>query len=248
MKNPNALINSDYGPIIININDSIIGKYISQTGFWANEDIIIIKEMIDFLLIKKEKVTFYDVGANIGTHSLALSKIFNEKISIRAFEAQRIVFNMMCGTFALNGLSNVYCHNLAVSNTSDEIIEFQSPDYNLQNNFGGLEIIAPNFSDNHLMNKLKLENINTITLDSFNEQVDFIKMDIEGMEDKALLGAKLILEKYKPICFIEILKTNSNSLFDTLIESGYCGFKKNNDLIAIPVEFNIGINGLDRLF
>jgi FkbM family methyltransferase len=248
MKNPNALINSDYGPIIININDSIIGKYISQTGFWASEDLILIKELIDFILLKKDKIMFYDVGSNIGTHSLALSKIYNEKISIRAFEAQRVIFNMMCGTFALNGLNNIFCHNLAVSNTTSDIIEFQTPDYNFENNFGGLEIISPNFSDNQLMKKLELEKISTVTLDSFNECVDFIKIDIEGMEDKALLGAKLILLKYRPICFIEIFKTNSNSLINTLVESSYCGFKKNNDLIALPNEFGLGINGLERLF
>jgi len=115
MANPNVLINSDYGSIIININDSHIGRQVSKLGYWAGGDIELIKQLIEFLLKKKESVMFYDVGANIGTHSLAIAKTFGAKVIVRSFEAQRQVFNMLCGTIALNGLSNVYCHNLAVS-------------------------------------------------------------------------------------------------------------------------------------
>ena len=111
MSNPNALINSDYGPIIININDSVIGKHISQLGYWAKDDIDLIKQLIDFLLTKKEFVTYYDVGSNIGTHALSIGKTYGHKVKIRAFEAQRQIFNMLCGTVALNGLSNIFCHN-----------------------------------------------------------------------------------------------------------------------------------------
>ena len=86
MSNPNALINSNYGPIIININDSVIGRSICQSGYWANDDIELIKTLINFLLNKKESIVFYDVGANIGTHSLALGKTYKNKIKIFSFE------------------------------------------------------------------------------------------------------------------------------------------------------------------
>lgn len=248
MKNHNAIINSDYGPIIINVNDSGVGKSICQSGYWANDDIEIIKTLIQFLLEKKEIITFYDVGANIGTHSLALSKTFKDRIKIRAFEAQRQIFNMMCGTIAINGLSNIHCYNVAVSNKSGEIVNISLPDYANSNNFGGLELISPLRSDNQNMIKNDCEEISTITLDYFNEAVDFIKMDIEGMEDKAFVGAMSIMEKHKPICFVEILKTDINYLVELFKNLGYLGFQKNADLIAIPSIYNMQINGLNRIF
>lgn len=248
MNNPNVLINSDYGSIIINLNDSVIGKHISNLGYWAKDDIELMKSLIDFLLTKKETITFYDVGANIGTHSLAIGKLYGDKVKIRAFEAQRQIFNMLCGTIALNGLNNVYCHNLAVSDESGIKIKIPLPNYNENNNFGGLELIQPKRSDNQEMVKNNFEEITTTTLDDFNEAVDFIKIDIEGMEDKAFIGAKHILKKHMPICFIEILKTDVEFIVNLFKGMDYIGFQKNADLIVIPFNYQIKINGLNRIF
>ena len=191
---------------------------------------------------------FYDVGSNIGTHALAVGKTYGEKVKVRAFEAQRQIFNMLCGTVALNGLNNIFCHNLAVSDGSEGRIKIAMPNYDEVNNFGGLELMKPLRSDNQTMVKNNFEEIATTTLDEFDEVVDFIKMDIEGMEDKAFMGAKLILEKYKPICFIEILKTDVEFLITLFKEMDYLGFQKNADLIVIPIEHQIQINGLNRIF
>ena len=246
--NPNAIINSDHGPIIINIHDSVIGKHISQYGYWASDDIEIIKQMIDHLLKYKSTVSFYDVGANIGTHSIALSKIFQDRIKIRAFEAQRQIYNMMCGSLAINGINNVYCHNVAVSDNIGNTIEIALPDYNILNNFGGFELINPLRSDNQDMKKNHHEKIKTVTLDSYNEQVDFIKMDIEGMEDKALAGSLEVLQNSRPMCFIEILKTNVDYIIDTFSNANYCAYQKAADIILIPNEYSLQITGLPKIF
>lgn len=248
MSCPNVLISSEFGPIVINVNDSVIGKYISQLGYWAKDDIELISQLINFLLLKKDSVIFYDVGANIGTHSLAIAKKFNDKIKIRAFEAQRSIFYMLCGTIALNGLRNVHCHNLAVSDSSLNKLKIPLPNYSEVNNFGGLELIPPLVSDNQAMSKKYFEDVDTATLDSFEEVVDFIKMDIEGMEDKAFLGAQSIIANHRPICFVEILKTDKDFLFKLFLENKYIGFVKNDDLIAIPIEHQIEVNGLQRIF
>ena len=248
MKNPNVLIGSDYGQIIININDSGVGRNISRAGYHSISDINLIIQLIDFLLQKKEHVNFYDVGANIGTHSLAIGKKYGEKISVRAFEAQRQIFYMLCGTIALNGLANVNCHNLAVSHMNGDLIKIPLPNYNEINNFGGLELIKPVRTDNHEMIQEGFDEVRTVTLDSFDENVDFIKMDIEGMEDKALAGSRLILEKSRPICFVEILKTDVSFLTKLFHELGYIGFQKDADLIAIPLEYQVQIGSLKRIF
>ena len=73
MHNPNILVSSDYGPMIVNRYDQFIGASISQFGYWSNDDIGLIKSLIEFRLKNTEKVLFYDVGANIGTHSLAFA-------------------------------------------------------------------------------------------------------------------------------------------------------------------------------
>lgn len=248
MSNPNVTISSDYGQIIININDTQIGRKISESGYWAKDDIELIKILIDHLLETKKSIVLYDIGANIGTHSLAIAKTYGEKARIRAFEAQRHVFYMLAGTIALNGLRNIDCHNLAVSDQQNTQIEFGIPDYNIQNNFGGLELIKPSRSDNDAIRKSGIESVLSVTIDSFSEDVDFIKMDIEGMEHLAMRGAINTLEVKRPIWFIEILKTEIEEVIGLLQRNNYCGFQKSENLIAIPVERNIQINSLARVF
>ena len=246
--NPNVIVSSDYGSIIVNVHDSAIGKHIIDLGYWAIDDVNLIKELISIQLENLDTISFYDVGSNIGTHSLAVSKTFGDKITIRAFEAQRQIYNMMCGTMAINNITNVRCHLNAISAIANEEIKIHLPDYNQNNNFGSLELVPPIKSDNHGLIKSNFELIKTTTIDSFEERVDFIKMDIEGMEDKALLGGVNTIEQYRPIVFIEIIKSDSPFIQDFFKNRNYHGFRKGYDLIAIPIEYKLDLPRISRIF
>ena len=249
MKNPNVIISSDFGPIIINVNDKYIGKSIVKEGYWAKDDIeLIIKIMTRRIKKLDRSLLFYDVGSNIGTHSLAIAKTFENKVKVRAFEAQRNIFNMLAGTMAINGLMNVWCHNVAVSDGNITELEISLPDYFSKNNFGGLELITTQKSDNQNMVKDNFETVKVITLDSFEERVDFIKMDIEGMEDKAIEGAKNTISKHRPICYLEISKTNSGYIFDFFKSRKYAAYTKDLDAIFIPEEYEMNISGIPKIY
>lgn len=247
MRNPNVIVSSKYGPIIINRYDNGVGKQISQLGYFSDSDVDLIKNLVAIRLQNQETVTFYDIGANVGTHTLALAKSFPENIKIRAFEAQRQVYYMLCGTVAINGLENVSCHLNAVADTNGAEIAVPIPNYHAPQNFGGLEVVAPQRSDNQDMRFSHIENVSTVTIDSFCEQVDFLKMDIEGMEDKALFGATATVQKYRPISFVEILKTDIDFCLKFFSQHSYRVYERGMDIIAIPTEHQIDFSDLKRL-
>ena len=148
------IINTQFGKIVININDQFIGKSFLNQKYWGLKDIKIISEIIEFKCKKKNKIVFYDVGANIGTHSIALSNIFKNKIVIRAFEAQSNIYEMFNQSIKINNLNNIELYHNAVSDKNDEIIRINLPDYYKHNNFGGLELFEPfQNSDNAQMQK-----------------------------------------------------------------------------------------------
>ena len=236
MHNPNAIISSDYGPIIINLNDRVIGQHIKQFGYWAKDDIRLIQALLAFQLQRSDSVMFYDVGANIGTHTLALAKLFPGQIKIRAFEAQRQIYHMLCGTMAINGLAQVWCHHHAVGSDDHGLLTITLPDYHSTNNFGGLELMPPINTDNQDVIFRGTEQVSTRCLDSFDEAVDFIKMDIEGMEDQALRGAQKAITTHRPICFIEIQKTDVAFVFNYFKNLNYFAYVKGFDFIAVPME------------
>lgn len=247
MKNPNVIVSSKYGPIIINRYDNGVGKQISQLGYFSESDVDLIRKIIAVLLQTRDSITFYDVGANVGTHSLAIAKSFEDRVKIRAFEAQRFVYYMLCGTVAINGLENVSCHLNVVSDVNNLTIDIKTPDYNVGQNFGGLEIVMPPHSDNQDMHLTHIEKIDTVTIDSYGEQVDFLKMDIEGMEDKALQGAVATFERSRPIVFLEILKTDVAFCLDFMRRLDYRIYQKELDVIGIPAEMNLDFSDLKRL-
>jgi FkbM family methyltransferase len=239
---PNKLVNSTNGPMIINTNDQFIGRSIEVYGAWAQDDIDLIKSLIELLLSNKETVVFYDVGANIGTHTVALAKMFGPKIAVRSFEAQRQVYYVLCGNVAINGLDNVHVHHAAVSGQSGDSMMINLPDYTLPNNFGGLELIKAERSDNQYMTKTRSEVVTTVTIDQFNESVDFLKMDIEGMENVALLGATHTIKTHRPICFVEMWKTDTEAVKQFFKEMNYVAYAyKPDDWIFFPSESPYGL-------
>jgi len=228
--------------MIINANDQYIGRSIEVHGAWAQDDIDLIENLIGLLLQNKPQVTFYDVGANIGTHTVAMAKKFANQISVRSFEAQRQVYYVLCGNIAINGLDNVHAHNFAVSNQSNDSIKVDLPDYTLPNNFGGLELIKAERTDNQYMTKTRTETVNTVTIDQFAEPVDFLKLDIEGMEHLALLGAKKTIDKHRPICFVEMWKTDIEAVKRFFKQANYRAYAyKPDDWIFFPNEGTLGL-------
>ena len=245
---PNKIINSTYGPMIINANDQYIGRSIEVYGYWANEDIDLIKSLVGLLLTKKPTVSYYDIGANIGTHTVALAKTYGDKITVRSFEAQRQVYYMLCGNISINGLNNVHAHHLAMSNKSSETIDIDLPDYSMPNNFGGLELMNSLRSDNQYMTKNATEAVETVCIDDFDEQVDFIKMDIEGMEHLALEGGKKTIAKYRPICFVEMWKCDIEAVKKFFKKLNYIAYQyKPDDWIFFPKESEFCVNNAPKI-
>ncbi len=242
-------INTQFGKIVININDQFIGKSFLNQKYWGLQDIEIISRIIEFKCKKKNKIVFYDVGANIGTHSIALSNIFKNKIVIRAFEAQSNIYEMFNQSIKINNLNNIELYHNAVSDKNDEIIRIDLPDYSKQNNFGGLELLKPfQNSDNAQMKKSGIfEDIKSIKLDIFNEEVDFIKIDVEGMENLVLKGSKNLIVNHRPFLFMELLKSKLEDVTEFFKDKDYNIYSKGMDAFIIPVESKVNFKGLKKL-
>ena len=242
-------INTKFGKIVININDQFIGKSFLNQKYWGQQDIEIISKIIEYKCKKKNKIVFYDVGANIGTHSIALSNIFKNKIVIRAFEAQSNIYEMFNQSIRINNLNNIELYHNAVSDKNDEIIKIDLPDYSKHNNFGGLELFKPfQNSDNVQMQKSGIfEDVKTIKLDIFNEEVDFIKIDVEGMENLVLKGSKNLIVNHRPFIFMELFKSKLEDVTEFFKDKGYNIYKKGMDAFVIPVESKVNFKGLQKL-
>ena len=250
MSSTNVIVQSTYGPIIVNVNDRQISQSIFQKNYWSLPHIKLIKELLDIQIKKHNSIIYYDVGANLGTHTLPFSKIYNDKILIRSFEAQRRIYYMLCGTMAINNITNVFCYNKAVSEINDHSIEFNLPDYSVMNNFGGVSLEKTSSLEEKLIITEQKEKVKTINIDSFNEKVDFIKIDVEGMENKVLKGAVNTITNHKPYVFLELTKSDTDFIKKFFQDKNYNCFQFRNDAVFCPIsdKVNIKAEGVEKIF
>jgi FkbM family methyltransferase len=183
--------------------DKTIGVSINIYGEWAESEIYLISKYINV------GETVLDIGANIGTHSLAFSRMVGRGGRVIAFDAQHKIFQVLGANMLLNNAFHVDCINALVG--KDRAVT-TIPVSNIVDN--------PNFGAasyrTHVSNQLAAPNglpIAMITIDSLElKQCHFMKIDVEGMEIDVFRGAENTIKKFKPIIYFE--QTTERSLKD----------------------------------
>jgi FkbM family methyltransferase len=161
-----------------------------------------------------------DGGSNLGSWTIPLA-IRHRDMCFHTFEVQRFIYHLACGSFALNGLDNVFANRCALSN-GEGVRELCMPDYELSGNFGSFEVQTPfSNSDGELAKTPRTELVHFRTLDSFNIDPVLIKLDIEGMEHEALSGATNTIDVYEPIVWCENIKSDPAKILPIFLDRGY---------------------------
>ncbi|TXF76167.1 FkbM family methyltransferase [Chryseobacterium sp.] len=182
------------------------------------------KPEIDFLYqtLRKGDV-FIDIGANIGLFSLNASVVLGERGKIYAFEAYLPNYKILEKHVKTNNFRNIITENLAISDRKSTLeIKYNENERNL----GMASAYLKNFTSTLKVSALSLDDYAT---ENEITRIDFIKMDIEGGEFKALQGMTNILRMFSPKLLIEI---NSEALEST----GH----SESDILDILDNFNYG--------
>lgn len=135
----------------------------------------------------KPGMTVVDVGANIGVYTSFFASLVGERGKVHAFEPDPVNSDMH---EKFVRLGNAVLVRKAVDQTSRELILYTSPSLNVDHRTydagdGRQEIC-----------------IQSVSLDDYfspGSPVDFIKLDIQGYEYYALLGAERVLTENKSV-------------------------------------------------
>jgi FkbM family methyltransferase len=171
-------------------------KYISRANFEGIFEEIFIKGDY-FIKLNNKNPVIIDCGGNIGLSTIFFKKYYPES-TITTFEPSKDVFSVLKENIELNGLKNINLINSAVSDKKCKIILYKnerSPGSSTINDIN-------NFSHND--DKYTQEEVESVQLsDYINQDIDLLKIDIEGSEGVVLkeLDSKNKLEKIKDIVF-----------------------------------------------
>ena len=183
-----------YGRFYVAREDSVIGRSLQMYGEWAED------EIASYAAFLTDGETIVDVGANIGTHSIALASRF-PRSEIVAFEPQPLAFSLLVANVLASRLPNIYPRNLGCA--AEERLVHVSADYeSIGWNIGAFSLVG---ARDDQVGTLPMP---LVALDDvrFRNRVQFLKVDVEGMEEFVLAGAAKLIERDRPIIYFEVLE------------------------------------------
>lgn len=253
---PFILVSSNHGTLIVNRNDY---RLVDQGGYGVGFQLLntasFDQQEVDFALVllhyrrkyHGDDVVAVDCGANIGVHAVEWAKFMHGWGSIFAFEAQEKIFYALAGNLILNNCLNSTAKHCAVG-AACGMLDIPEPDYNIPSSYGSFELRKKDSNEfiGQTIDYSMTKKIEMISIDSLNlKRIDFIKIDVEGMEEEVLIGAKNVLERSKPILMIEKIKSDAKKLEDFLSEFDYVYFPMGINMLAVhttdPVKNHLAI-------
>jgi FkbM family methyltransferase len=147
----------------------------------------------------KESDVVLDLGANIGYYTLLFGSQVGPSGKVFAFEPSPMTFKILSKNVESyekeKKFSNIKINENAVTERNDETITLHICNENY-----GMNRIYPSTYTKNSSEKIKVK---TIKLDNYfhdyPEQINFVKMDMEGSEFGALKGMEEIIHKNKEI-------------------------------------------------
>lgn len=208
-----------------NIIDKIRGKKKTKTSFsQSGEDIIVSFIFKSYLNIKK--INYLDIGAN---HSSQLSntKYFYDKgCSGVLIEPDPILFKEI-----KNNRSKDICLNCGIGVDEKDEVDFYIIDPPTLSTFSKESALNFEKENNYKINKvikMKLININNVLKKYFSHGLDFLSLDIEGLDFDVLKSIDFNAIRPKVIC-VETLSMDDdrkkqhkeNDIIDFLKDNNY---------------------------
>jgi len=147
-----------------------------------------VKEIYEKLA--KESKVIVDVGSNIGRYTI-LGGFANPNSKIYSIEPESDNYKILLTNIALNKLHNIIPMHIALGKEKETSKLYKSDE---RKNYGG-------HSFAYIVNPSDFEVVNVNSFDNLfkdeEEQIDLIKIDVEGFELEVLKGMQLFLSEHR---------------------------------------------------
>ncbi|KVC38980.1 FkbM family methyltransferase [Burkholderia pseudomultivorans] len=221
-----VVIDSVYGPFVINRHCAHQAEALIKTGRpHIQQELDTIMQVIDQL---PDDAIAVDGGANAGLVCVPIAHRLRERGGrVYAFEPQRTLFHALGGTVALNQLDNLHLRNMGLA-SHNGTMTVPEIDYGQAADFGAVSLVDGHGADGSPTPVVALDSLGL-------PRLDFLKLDIEGMEIDALRGARRLIETHLPWCWIEYWKVGEAAIIATFAGLDYTFYRIDAlNLLCVP--------------
>lgn len=240
-----VIANTWHGTMIVNRFDYSTNQYgtfgvghhlLSSGQFDKSEVLMVLNILHNRIQMLGRKVVAFDLGANLGCHCVKWGIELGDQLEITAVEAQQQVYYQLCGNIVINNLTGIEAIHAAVGGEKGEI-EYKEPDYRKPGSFGSLEMGLGNHLEDigQPLSNRPTRRVPVVTMDSLSDNPpDFIKLDVEGMEEEVLSSSIDFLREHMPIILCEHIKSDPKMLTRLLQGIGYKLASNEMNILAMP--------------
>jgi FkbM family methyltransferase len=178
------------GNVPVNIDTRFKVERIMWTGVYEAPLIRLLQSL------KTAGWTCFDVGANVGAITLALAKFVGATGKVYAFEPGPPNLARLRANLALNGAlaARVEVTDAGVGCTPGELFWAEE-----QGNPGNALV------GEHGSHRIKIIALDDFVREHAVSKLDFVKIDVEGMEFEVMQGAAETLRRFRPMLYFETL-------------------------------------------
>ena len=90
------LVAARHGRFFVNSNDTYVGNSMQHYGEWSEPEIALFEQVV------RPGDTVLEAGANMGSHTVWLSKHVGQEGAVYAFEPARHTFQLLCANLVAN--------------------------------------------------------------------------------------------------------------------------------------------------
>ena len=153
-----------------------------------------------------------DLGANQGEYTLWMSKLAGPSGEVHYFEPSPKMIEQLREVLSLNlqQAANTTVHPFGMSDADEEVILYL-PKAGSQSANEGAATVFRTSEDDQVLATIPLKESGKAFESATKRPIDFIKLDIEGCEMRALAGMSKMLQRDRPILLVEVNRWALNS-------------------------------------
>lgn len=178
--------------------DTTIGRSLGLYGEWSEPEVHLFRQIIqagDVVL---------EAGANIGTHTVPLSRMVGDGGVVHAFEPMNINHRLLSANLLDNGCFNVKTYQVALGGQPG-VVEFADIGADITDNFGAFGFYSTHGAPKAVCPQLTVDELHL-------KRLDLLKIDTEGHERDVVEGAMATIRRCRPTLHIESLNHYAASL------------------------------------
>ncbi len=215
-------VDSRYGRMTYFANDiGAVSQSLENYGEWAENELAFMKALIP------PGATVVDVGAYIGTHTLAFAHFVGPEGRVISIEPQGETFALLKRNVAAKRLRNVRLKHAAAADHVGTL--YASPIHiPAKESFGSaaldrFDLPPAGIAARRNQQREELIRVRALTIDSLQlGSCTLMKIDVEGFEDLVISGAKRTIKRLSPVIYAECNSIeNGLKTFGIMRELGY---------------------------